>query len=119
MQTMSHAYDLLWWTAACGGDSYIGPKIGVIRIALKCAFGVILLPSAMIAETIYLKYMHGVANLTRIMLFLVLGFLKRYPKQGQFEYLCPRGVSLGDRQVRYLVQTGIKPSPVSKIVKRV
>ena len=42
------------------------------------------------SEAIYLKYMEGVESMSRLVLFVVLGFLKRYPKSGQYEHLSPR-----------------------------
>ena len=46
-------------------------------------------------------------TMSRAVMFVSLGCLKRYPKTGQFESLCPRGVVLGDRQTRELVRRGI------------
>ena len=43
------------------------------------------------SDAIYLTYMHGVHTMTRAVLYMALSFLKRYPKSGQFVYLCARG----------------------------
>ena len=60
---MATCYDTLWWIAACGGESYVTSKVGLPPV---------------ICEAIYLKYMDGVANMSRVTLFIVLSFLKRY-----------------------------------------
>lgn len=106
---MSLTMDLEWWIAAAGGLSMMVAKVGF---------------EAAVCEVAYLKYMHGVEKMSRLVLWLVLGFLKRYPpraflgkilvwkalrkRQGQFECLSPRGTNLHDRQIRYWVRLGIE-----------
>ena len=54
-----------------------------------------------------MKYMAGVPGMSRVVLFLVLAFFKRYPKAGTFDDIVPKGVRLGDRRARQLVRLGV------------
>ena len=51
--------------------------------------------------------MHNVGTFARTHLWVTLSFLKTYPCTGMFERLCPRNVSLGDRQIRTMVEDTI------------
>ena len=84
-----------WWEKEAGGQSYVLTKVGFC---------------AVVCESVYLKYMHGVRGMSRTVLWYTLAFLKQYPKQGNFDSLGPRSPHLrcGDSQARPNVLRGIK-----------
>ena len=73
--------DVEWWVMACGGATYCIPKVGLYMICFARKAKHIVLEDPDVCECIYLKYMHNVEGMGRNTLFMVLGFLKRYPKQ--------------------------------------
>lgn len=84
------------------------PKIG-FQALLCCKFHIETQQCKQqeIAEAIYQKYVAGVYG--RVVLWVVLGFLKVYPKYGQYEYLTPRQHQglMHDCYIRRLVRRGI------------
>ena len=88
----SNLYDESWWHRAAGHECQLIPKVSV---------------RADVCEVIYLKYMFGVTGMPRIVLWFALSFFRRYPKQGCFDDLNPRGVHYGERWIQKLVRRGI------------
>ena len=81
-----------WWVLMAGGKLAVKPKVGF---------------SPDVCEMIYLKYMYGTHNMTRLTLWFVLSFLKQYPKVYNYDSLSPTVRRYGDRFVRESVHRGI------------
>ena len=59
-----------WWVRAAGGKLSVMPKVGF---------------NPTVCEAVYLKYMDRVPGLSRDVLWLVLSYFKRCPRQGAFD----------------------------------
>ena len=88
----------MWWVHAAGGQLSIKARIGV---------------PPWLAEAIFQKYLAG--KTSRVCLFLLLGFLRRYPVERALSDLVPRGCRLaGHNQIMKKIRPGYityKPSP--------
>ena len=85
--------DEAWWVQAAGGKLSVIPKVGF---------------NPTVCEAVYLKYMDNVPGLSREVLWLVLSYFKRGPRQGAYDDISPRQRKYGDRWARHLIHCGVQ-----------